>query len=428
MTKPLYHYPRDWSVADLEQDPNNGVISEVRGGGTPSTTEPDYWGGPILWLTPREITNDRTFHFVSTTERTITEKGMESSAAKVLPPGTVMLTSRAPVGDVVINRAPMATNQGFLNFKCGERLLPEFLYYWFKANRPYLDVVANGSTYPELFSTDLFEFQIGLPKIEEQRRIIKILGALDDKIELNRQMNKILQSIGQAFFRHWFIDYQFPNEHGDQYKSSGGEMVYNAELETEIPAKWNLGSLGDVAENPRRGVQPDTTEQGTAYIGLEHVPRKNIALSNWETSAKVISNKYRFFKGEILFGKLRPYFHKVGVAPVDGVCSTDILVIAPKSPEWRGFVLFHVSTDEFVNYTDSASTGTRMPRGNWGDMSRYRLVIPTVDVANAFDKMITPILEKIRTNICQSKILGEIRDSFLPKLISGKIRVPVEVQ
>src|SRR5438445_4522365 len=130
----------------------------------------------------------------------------------------------------------------------------------------------------------------------------------------------------------------------------------------EIPIGWCVGNIGEIAENPRRGILPPETKQGTPYIGLEHMPRRSIALSEWGDASKTVSNKFQFLKGEILFGKLRPYFHKVGVAAVNGVCSTDILVITPKSPEWYGLVLGHVSSDDFVDYADAASTGTKMPR------------------------------------------------------------------
>ena len=312
-----------------------------------------------------------------------------------------------------------------------ERLNPTFLRYYLTSPRMQafmLSLAESGGTRNALTKGMIERFVIPKPRIEEQRSIARVLSALDSRVTLNQQMNTTLEAIGLAIFKHWFVDFEFPNEDGEPYRSSGGVMVYNEELEKEIPVGWNFGSFGDVAENPRRGVQPDTTERGTAYIGLEHMPRKSIALSYWETSEKVISNKFRFYKGEILFGKLRPYFHKVGVAPVDGVCSTDILVIAPNSPQWQSFVLFHVSSEEFVQYTDAASTGTRMPRTNWEDMSRYELVIPPVNVANAFNERIAPLLHRISTDIFQSRILAEIRDSLLPKLMSGKIRVPVEVR
>lgn len=154
------------------------MIIRAESGSTPSTTRDDYWDGDIPWLTPKEITRLGDGLYVSRTERNITQSGLENCSAKLLPINTVMLTKRAPVGVVAVNAVPMATNQGFINFQCGERLRPLYLAYWLRANRNYLDLVANGSTYPELYGSDLFEFEIAVPSINEQDQIIDIISAL----------------------------------------------------------------------------------------------------------------------------------------------------------------------------------------------------------------------------------------------------------
>jgi type I restriction enzyme, S subunit len=178
MADPLLKCPAHWLRATLESDPKIGLIMRVDSGGTPSTTASENWDGDIPWLTPKEITNMIDGVYVSRTERTITKRGLDSSAAKLLPVGTVMLTKRAPVGSVAINAVPMATNQGFLNFQCGPRLRPLYLAYWLKTNRIYLERVANGSTYPELYKNDLFEFEIVVPSLEEQDAILSVISAL----------------------------------------------------------------------------------------------------------------------------------------------------------------------------------------------------------------------------------------------------------
>jgi type I restriction enzyme S subunit len=191
----------------------------------------------------------------------------------------------------------------------------------------------------------------------------------------------------------------------------------------EIPERWEVGTLGDVAEHPRRGLRPENIEPNTPYIALEHMPRRSIALSEWGTGDGLESNKFGFKKGEILFGKLRPYFHKVGVAPVDGVCSTDIVVVTPRSPAWFGFVLGHMSSDEFVEYTNAGSTGTKMPRTSWADMGRYEVVLPPQFVAETFTTLVRPWIERIIAGIHESRTLAALRDALLPKLIRGEIRV-----
>lgn len=178
MAEPLLRCPKRWIRSTLEPNPRSGLIQRVDSGGTPVTTKSDYWDGGIPWLTPKEITTMFEGIFVSRTERTITKTGLDGSSAKLLPVGTVMLTKRAPVGAVAINAVPMATNQGFLNFQCGPKLRPLYLAYWFKVNTIYLDMIANGSTYPELYKSDLFEFEIAVPSLEEQDAILSVISTL----------------------------------------------------------------------------------------------------------------------------------------------------------------------------------------------------------------------------------------------------------
>lgn len=178
MAEPFLRCPSHWQRATLEPNALSGLIVQVETGSTPSTDRDEYWDGSVPWLTPKEVAQFRNNIFVTTTERTITEAGLANCAARILPVGTVMLTKRAPVGAVAINAVPMATNQGFLNFICGPLLRPLYLAYWLKANKLYLDLVANGSTYPELYLNDLFEFELAVPPLEEQDVILQFITAL----------------------------------------------------------------------------------------------------------------------------------------------------------------------------------------------------------------------------------------------------------
>lgn len=191
MAEPYLRCPPSWARATLAPDPRSGFVARVETGSTPATRRPEYWDGDIPWLTPREVTGLDGSIFVSRTQRSITEAGLAASAAKLMAPGTVMLTKRAPVGAVVVNTVPMATNQGFLNFTCGPLLLPAFLAAWLKANKPYLDLVANGSTYPELYHSDLFEFEIGVPPVEYQRRVVGVLSAFQVVLAMESSLEQL---------------------------------------------------------------------------------------------------------------------------------------------------------------------------------------------------------------------------------------------
>jgi hypothetical protein len=178
MAEPFLVCPPHWRRSTLEPDQSSGFIVSVSSGATPSTTKEEYWDGDIPWLTPKDITGLDHSIWVSSSERYLTREGLANCPATLMPAGTVMLSKRAPVGAVAVNAVPMATNQGFLNFTCGPLLRPLFLAYWLRANRPYLDLVANGSMYPELYVSTLFEFEISVPAPEEQDKIISVIGAL----------------------------------------------------------------------------------------------------------------------------------------------------------------------------------------------------------------------------------------------------------
>jgi type I restriction enzyme S subunit len=289
---------------------------------------------------------------------------------------------------------------------------------------------ATGSTFPNVSADQLAALWWPPLDEHEQRAIAHILGTLDDKIELNRRMSETLEAMARALFQSWFVDFDpvrakaegrdpgLPQPLADLFPDS----FEDSEL-GEIPREWEVGTLGDVAEHPRRGVQPNSIKPDTPYIALEHMPKRCITLSDWSFADGLGSNKFAFRKGEILFGKLRPYFHKVGVAPVDGVCSTDIVVVAPRHPHWFAFVLCVVSSDEFVEYTNAGSTGTKMPRTSWADMARYKIALPPESVAERFSMLVQPLIERIIAGIHESRALAALRDALLPKLISGELRV-----
>lgn len=190
MAEPLLSAPPHWERTTLEPQPLLGFIERVSSGGTPSTANPDYWDGDIPWLTPKDITGKDASLYVSHTSRCITDRGLANSGATLLASGTVMLTKRAPVGAVAVNTVPMATNQGFLNFGCGPKLRPLFLAYWMLVNTRYLQQVANGSTYLELYKSDLFEFEVAVPPLKEQESILQAIRAVEFAVQLGEPLGQ----------------------------------------------------------------------------------------------------------------------------------------------------------------------------------------------------------------------------------------------
>ena len=348
--------------------------------------------------------------------------------SKVSGPGVVM-GRYGTLGHVFFTRGdfwPLNTALYVRDFKGND---PRFISYFLEGLdvSPYSDKAA----VPGLNRNHLHQETVRIPSsTAEQRAIARVLGTLDDKIELNRRMNETLEAMARALFQSWFVDFE-----PVRAKMEGHDPCLPPHLAHlfpdrlvdsqlgEIPEEWAVGCLADVAESPRRGANPVELDANTPYIGLEHMPRRSIALTEWENCEKVTSTKSAFKKGEFLFGKLRPYFHKVGLAPVSGICSTDIVVVAPKNTAYSAFVLAAISSVDFVGYADQTSTGTKMPRTSPKTMSRYPMCLPPEPVARAFQDVAEPILDQIIVNIHDKRALATLRDTLLPRLISGEVRV-----
>ena len=314
-----------------------------------------------------------------------------------------------------------------MKLTCNKDLvIPWFLYYFFKTTQGRRKLLENSSQVgtPGIATplVSLKSIKVFLPSKNEQEKIVAVLNNLDRKISNLRQQNETLESIAQTLFKHWFVDFEFPNEDGKLYKSSGGAMV-RSDL-GDIPVGWRVEKLNDIGNNNREGISETDIQPEMLYIALEHMPRKQIALDSWDTAADVASNKFIFKKGDILFGKLRPYFHKVGVAFISGICSTDILVLNPTHEEIFSFLLMILSGEEFIKYVSLATEGTRMPRTSWEYMKEYPVCIPDDSVVSAFNTLVKVSINKIENNIFKIQTLTQTRDRLLPKLMSGQLRIP----
>lgn len=310
---------------------------------------------------------------------------------------------------------------------------PLFYYYFFKSSlgRSAIQAITDQVSAAGIRASDLAKLPVPCPSKTEQDRLADLLAKFDDKIELNRRMNRTLEKMAAAIFKSFFLDFDptlakaesrdpnLPTEIADLFPDTFEDSDLGP-----IPKGWTPGKLADVSDNPRRTIQPSDVGPTTPYIGLQHMPRRSIALDSWGRAEEVSSGKSQFKESEILFGKLRPYFHKVGIAPVDGVCSTDILIVIPKSKTWHSFVLSLISSKAFVDYTDSHSAGTKMPRTNWKDMGNYPIALPPEPLAKAFQDHVASIHQRIGLAVRQNRRLAGLRDTLLPKLLSGEIELP----
>lgn len=287
----------------------------------------------------------------------------------------------------------------------------KFLYYWMQSHegKGQLDRSKIGAAQPAFTIAKLKEIEIPLPDLPTQKKIAGILSAYDDLIENNLRRIAILEEMAQSLYREWFVYFRFP----------GHETVQLVDSELgKIPEGWEVKELGKIAEDVRRGIPKGKLDEASPYVGLEHIPRKSLALDNWEVVSELGSNKLTFEPGEILFGKIRPYFHKVSVAPFHGICSADTIVVKGKQPEHHSLVTAIVSSEAFVAHASATANGAKMPRANWKVLVEYPIVQPPEDLLKKFSSFFQNVIDQQQVLVGQNQNLRKTRDLLLPKLLS----------
>lgn len=378
----------------------------------PHSTEPDEGEGYPIIRTPNIGVGYLDLEGV----QRVSKAAYDRRNIRAVPrPNDLILAREAPAGNVGIIREGMEVCLGqrtVLIRPKAEKVSPLFLNYYLNApkQRHALLSNSNGATVSHVNMPIIRNLVIGLPDRETQDRIADVLSAYDELIENNRRQIKLLEEAVQRLYKEWFIDLKFP----------GHETT---PIVDGLPEGWRMGCLGECCALIKTISKQDERTGNELYIGLEHMPKDSICLRAHGVAADVVGNKTEFRKGDVLFGKIRPYFHKVGFAQFDGVTSTDAIVMRAVEGK-QAFLLAVASSDEFVSYaTATSKTGTKMPRADWAAMKSYQVPIPSADVASRFENICESFLSAIAQ--CSSLIVAarEARDRLLPKLMSGEIEV-----
>ena len=277
-----------------------------------------------------------------------------------------------------------------------------------------LGALVSSAAVPGINRNHLHPIQVQVPDRPLQSSIAKTLGVFDELMENNRRRIEILEEMARLLYREWFVRFRFPG-HEDV------ELV-DSDL-GPIPKGWEAGKFSDLVSEVSKTVDPEEITEGTPVVGLEHLPRRSTTLRDWESAFDVGSRRKVFYKGDILFGKIRPYFHKVVDAPISGCSSTDAIVFRPIEEILQSRALAIASSDEFVGVATATSNGTKMPRANTKILLGYGIPHPTHDVELAFSQKVGPMncLRKILA--AQDRVLREARDLLLPRLLSGELDV-----
>jgi len=265
---------------------------------------------------------------------------------------------------------------------------------------------------PNLNATIVEKLPLHVPSPVTQRRIAAVLSAFDDLIEINERRIELLESVARSLYQEWFVRFRFP---GHEALADDGESV---------PDGWTVRRFEDFAEVVSDGVAPDEVPLDSPYVGLEHLPRRQTTLRDWAHPESVTSRKLRFMAGDTLFGKIRPYFHKVVWAPFDGIASSDAIVLHPRDEgSHAAFVNTVAASDQLVAISVATSNGTKMPRADSRALLNYELAVPDDTLLGRFEGIARPLLGRGADLVAHNRALAATRDLLLPRLVTGRLDI-----
>lgn len=413
----------DWKLLKVRD------FAEVVGGGTPSTKNVEYWGKDIPWISPKDLSN-YYFKYISKGQKSITKLGLSNSSAKLLPSNSLLFSSRAPIGYLAINTCPVATNQGFKSLIPKKGFDIEYLYYLFKKNIEYIKSQSTGSTFQEVSGSFVKDLEFFIPSYKKQLQISRVLSTLDKKIEINQKMNKNLEEIAGLIFKSWFVDFD-PVAAKVEGRSTGLSKeisdlfpdIFEATEFGKIPKGWKIGKLETIASKINEKFKKSEDWSKEKLIDLGRMPSRSIVFNSHGLGNELSTSVCRFRKNDFLFGSIRPYFYKAGICPFDGVTNTSVFVLRSIKDFDREYLYCHSSSNSVFKKSVQYSQGTKMPIISWNDFKNFDLVLANKVIRKSFSTITRPLFEKIIQNIFEEKILIELRDTLLPKLISGKLKI-----
>lgn len=393
---------RTYRIADL---------GRIVTGKTPPSSQPELFDGDVPFITPSDMAYD---HRNISTERFVSTD-WDIKKRTLLPERAVCVVCiGATIGKICMTNKPSQTNQQVNSVIVDPARFDQgFVYYGLRTKADELMARAAGAATPIINKTAFSEVEIDAPSLPTQRRIASILGAYDDLIEVNRRRIAVLEEMARGLFEEWFIRFRFPS-----HEAAPIEDTPNGPL----PQGWRWGRFADLVFEVRDTVLPEVVDPTTPYVGLEHISRRSTTLAEHGFAVDVSSLKACFRLGDILFGKIRPYFHKIAWAPFDGVASTDAIVWRPN----RGLAaqaLLQASSDAFVAHSVQTSNGTKMPRANSKVLAAYPCALAPSNISGRFENAVAPMIESAASLQAANVVLAASRDLLLPRLISGQLSV-----
>ena len=392
------------------------VCTRVCSGGTPKSTNLSYYGGEIPWLNTKEI----DFNRIYSTEKTITDSGLNNSSAKWIVPNTVTVAMYgATAGKSCIVKVPMTTNQACCNLTINDEVADyEFVYYSLKNDYTTLASLANGGAQQNLNAQIIKDYVLKMPSLADQRRIASILSSLDRKIELNNKINADLEEMAQAIFKNWFVDFE-PFKDGKFVDSELGM----------IPEGWKVGCLGDMGTIVC-GKTP--SKANSNYYGGD-IPF--IKIPDMHGNVFVESSEDRLTEQGSLsqIKKIIPHYSlmvsciaTVGLVSINTKPShtnQQINTIIPHNKSALFYLYQYIKNNEEL-LKNMGRGGTTTLNVNTKSFSNIRLLIPSEIALEQFHRVVEGLFKKIELNLHESRTLSLLRDTLLPRLMSGDLEVP----
>ena len=398
-------------------------IGKIVGGATPSTKKEEHYGGDIPWITPKDLSNF-SGRYISRGERNITEKGLKSCSTQIMPKNSILFSSRAPIGYVAIADNDLCTNQGFKSVVPNDNINPLFVYYLLKFNKDKIEGLGSGTTFKEVSGTTMKNVIVKVPEtIEEQRRISSILDAIDKKIELNQEINNNLEQQAQLLFKSWFVDFE----------------PFNG----SIPSDWEVVPLEKIVDfqngyafkskellNEPSSDCYQVFKQGHISRGGGFIPD---GTKSWYPK-RLASTLERFVlkKGDILMAMTDmkdnvAILGNTAIMPFDNEYIVNQRVGHIRANGYKGITypfiyLLTNSTNFLTNLRSRANSGVQVNLSST-EIKVSQTVLPSEKVNMAFSEITLPMFEAIISNQLENQQLAQLRDTLLPKLMSGELDV-----
>ena len=386
------------------------ICSHVCSGGTPSSKHAEYYDGDIPWLNTKEINFNRIYN----TEKCITEEGLNNSSAKWIAENSVIVAMYgATAGKTAIAKIPVTTNQACCNLTIDSTMADyRFVYYFLRYKFVELASLANGGAQQNLNAQIIKDFDIVLPSLKEQTQISDLLSSFDDKIEVNRRINDNLEQQAQALFKSWFVDFEPFRD----------QPFVESELGM-IPQGWKAGSLDDITiqKTERVGGREDVKV-------LSPVTTGQLMLSEEYFTKQVFSEsiaKYKVVeKGDFAYNPARVNIGSLGRNnySFDGCVSPVYVVFSCKDGYAHLFDLYR-KTEKFKTEVNLRAIGGVRQSLNYKDFAFIQCIIPPLYVVEEFNAIYDHLLVIQKHTDEESDRLASLRDTLLPRLMSGEIKV-----